>query len=172
MSYLNYAYPQNNYQSSIPVTSKRKQKSQSLNLAASIEPDCLWKGYPHYGYGSNPNGYSSEEVYEMVGGNIYEGFLSGEYYNSCALRLSVALIHCGHEIPYIKDLQTNYNFKDKKRYIISAYHMKLYLEVILGNVHEFVNDVIEVEKLQNRLGNNEISILANAYHIGIVKKDY
>ena len=44
----------------------------------------------------NFNDYTSGDVWKQVGGNLYWGYLSGTYHNSCALRVSRTLILNGH----------------------------------------------------------------------------
>ena len=44
----------------------------------------------------NFDDYTSGDVWKQVGGNLYWGYLSGTYHNSCALRVSRTLILNGH----------------------------------------------------------------------------
>jgi hypothetical protein len=57
----------------------------------------LWNNYPG-------DTYSSEDVYKMIGGKVYQNFQANPeaYANSCALRLSDALNKSGNKIPFIK----------------------------------------------------------------------
>ena len=60
----------------------------------AVDPSGLTKYWDKY---MNFENYtSSGDVWKQVGGNLYWGYLSGTYYNSCALRVSRSLILNGH----------------------------------------------------------------------------
>jgi RHS repeat-associated protein len=52
-----------------------------------------------------PGDLSSPEVYKLIGGKVYQNYLSNPtaYQNSCALRLSRALNYSGADIPFVRD---------------------------------------------------------------------
>ena len=57
-----------------------------MGLAPIPDSNSFWSAYPNY------NHYvTSGKVWEKVGGNLYWSYLLGDYFNSCALRISIGL---------------------------------------------------------------------------------
>ena len=59
-------------------------------LVDSLGETKYWDKYMNF------DDYTSSAVWKQVGGNLYWGYLSGQYYNSCALRVSRSLVLNGH----------------------------------------------------------------------------
>lgn len=92
-----------------------------------------------------PGDETSEEVYKLIGGKVYQNHLNdpAKYENSCALRLSRALNYSGAEIPYIEG-QTGsgsdgkwyfYRVSDLKKYLTNTYGSV----DLTGNASDFAN---------------------------------
>jgi hypothetical protein len=79
-----------------------------------------------------PANESSPQVYTLIGGKVYQNFVSDpvKYENSCALRLSYALNYSGAEIPHLTD-QTGSGF-DGKWYFYRVSDLNDYLSTIYG----------------------------------------
>ena len=61
-------------------------EDDGLGLAPIPDSNSFWSAYPNY------NHYvTSGKVWEKVGGNLYWSYLLGDYFNSCALRISIGL---------------------------------------------------------------------------------
>ena len=58
----------------------------------TVDPDGLTKYWDKY---MNFDEYTTGDVWKQVGGNLYWGYLSGTYYNSCALRVSLSRFMIG-----------------------------------------------------------------------------
>ncbi|HNX44315.1 MAG TPA: T6SS effector amidase Tae4 family protein [Bacteroidales bacterium] len=105
----------------------------SLVFENYIAPNCIPLALPLFldMIKNYPAGQTSEEVYKLIGGKVYQNYKGNPtaYANSCALRISRALNYSGAEIPFVKD-QTGsgsdgkwyfYKIKDLKNYLTSTY---------------------------------------------------
>lgn len=140
----------------------------------------VWEKYPYYieqkvGGGPYPNGKATEDVWKQAGDNLYDNHVSGgsEYYNSCALRLSIALHNCLGNFDAIDGI-TIRNIVTNKRYIISAASMHNFLKNKLGSPHGLLNngDHAALEALQQDIGPARVVIACSDSHAALIKNDY
>jgi RHS repeat-associated protein len=124
----------------------------------------LWSAYPNY------STTSTADVWAMAGGWLQQNFLAGDhnYYNSCALRLSIALNGSGNAIP--KGTK-GASICESNRYIISASSMLDYVSAEWGAADEKLSEG-GLADLKGKLDNGKIAVVINGGHVGIVTKDY
>ena len=149
-----------------------------------------WNNYPNYGI-------SAETVWEKVGGGLYWLHVTqtNEYYNTCALRVSIALVNSGKTISAGQGRTVNNNFKAirdvtyngrsiKKdtlfeaekpgsRYVISASHVSALLTQVLGKKPIKWSSMAEAEGLRDCIvKENREAFFVAVGHAGMIKKDY
>ena len=147
----------------------------------------------------NFNDYESGDVWKQVGGNLYWGYLSGQYYNSCALRVSRTLILNGHHPKKGSQRNVNKDYETLKelvgpdgvaipkgtkfkaesngeRYVISAHAIPALLDECLTDpTIKKLNwkSEEEAERLRDCIEkeDGEAFFAANG-HVGMIKKEY
>ena len=160
--------------------------------------DCIglskyWENYPNF-----DDYESAGSVWELVGGNLYWGYITGLYYNSCALRVSRSLVQSG--ISPVKGTGRNVNndftvpkdveydgkqFKKgdvikaetpKKRYVISAALIPALLDECLKDdlkEKKTWKNLEDAEKQRNCIeAAGQEAYFAAQGHVGMIKKGY
>ena len=139
----------------------------------------LWDAYSPYKMG--PGGMQADGVYAAVGGELNSlhiaGGLSGDYYDSCALRMDIALYSTGIRFPNATSYD-NGNFGEK--YIIASSAMRSWLDSTspftsarsdrtLGNgASGFDSLLTDMNALEDKLGHPVVAILSDGWHTGVV----
>ena len=154
----------------------------------------LWGNYTNFDVESDPH-----NIYIGVGGELAElNRLHGQnehddYYDSCALRLSVALNHSGADVPSkVEGLKLDSLTTQDERlpdlngpvvpvsYITGAADMDKYLTKKWGdpeydlNINELSpEEVLErLKEIQKTLKPGEIAVMANSGHVGLITPSY
>lgn len=120
---------------------------------------------------NNTTPMPSYSVYQLVGGSIYNSFItdSANYRNACAIRGSRALIYSGITIPVLKygnpPVQVSQKGGDNKNYILSATHFNKFMIDTFGDtplklVGPDANNPTKVAELLR--GKNGIYVIVNA----------
>lgn len=151
---------------------------ESSHTLSDLRAECLWQAYPKYeNWCGNPEQVKvtdTDQVWEMAGNNINDMHVNdrtGEYYNSCALRVSIAILGCIENIPYVKGV-TNKNFTTKKRYIISAANLMNFLVDSLEDEPFILKTESELTSLRQSLTKSQTIISVNSGHAALIRRRY
>lgn len=157
------------------TTSSEIQNLTRTNISRYIKCHCklpyaeeFRKHYLYY------NKYSPAKVWQMVGGNLEEGYGINSpdgVQDTCATRASYALNKSGKLIPSNAP-GANMNHADNRRYILSAREMNNYLKQTLGKPDYVLKSSEDFYKLKYAMNHEHLFIMASNKHVAIVTHDY
>lgn len=157
----------------------------ATNLITQTKATSLMDAYAQYSYTEK----STKEVWAAIGGWLNEKHLeaydsegvpdtSHDYYNSCALRLSIALNNAGYDLSKAagaNNILTGNSdvLNGNKHVIISASQMLIYLQGIFSDTHYTTTDYDAETLLEGMLESKkgDCFIFAASGHVGIATYD-
>ena len=108
--------------------------------------DDMYNYYPKDAAGGD---MPADEVYKLVGGQIYKMYLEKpqDFANACALRVSYALNKSGVDIPAGKK---TFKGEDKKNYFLGAIHLHNWMKSYFGDP-----DITAIKNFESELQGNK-----------------
>ena len=121
---------------------------------------------------NTPVGYTTPEVWQIVGGSLLQNHLNAPYYyNSCALRVSCGLNGSGYIIPSISRVSNRVwgGANNGLRFIISARNLRTHLNNNWGAPD---STFTTLRNLRNRISGGQAAIVVSNGHAAVVTHTY
>lgn len=118
-------------------------------------------------YATVDYGKSAKDFLENTDPKIRKTFKKNGWVNTCAARLSVALIDAGHGIP-----SGGYLDSKGRRWMASARSTRKALAQMWGSPDETLTTSEQVDDTVKDLASGQVAVFAGQGHVGILKPGY